>query len=35
MRVFENEVMRRMFLLKGDEMLRGQGKLNNDEVHDL
>jgi hypothetical protein len=30
--VFENEVLRRMFLLKGDEMLGGQGKLSNDEV---
>jgi hypothetical protein len=33
--VFENEVLRRIFAPKRDEVTRGLRKLHNDELHDL
>jgi hypothetical protein len=35
LRVFENRVLRRIFGPKGDEMIGGWRKLDNDELHNL
>jgi hypothetical protein len=35
MRVFENRVLRRIFGLKGDEVIGSLGKLQNEECHKL
>jgi hypothetical protein len=34
-RVFENRVLRRIFGLRRDEMMRGWRKLHNEELHNL
>jgi hypothetical protein len=34
-RVFENKVLRRIFVPKGDEVIGGWRKLHNEELHDL
>jgi hypothetical protein len=33
--VFENRVLRRLFKLKRDEVIRGWRKLHNEELHNL
>jgi hypothetical protein len=35
LRVFQNRVLRRIFLLERDEMTGGWRKLHNEELHDL
>jgi hypothetical protein len=35
LRMFENRLLRRIFKLKGDEVMGGWRKLHNEELHDL